>query len=290
LWLSYTACGRVSHEPDAQGPVATGFLVGGSGECGPYEGVYAVLVAASTECFPNLTLSEAVDRIVDLEYTSLEIDIHETGNHLRPSAVTADVDAAIDACRNTHRASIVSYSLQIAAQGPEHYQQFAACCRLAKATKVVTLTVPSAELGTPFNEEVEHLRRLVALAELDGVRVAIKSQVGRLSEDPDTVVVLCDNVHGLGVTLDPSHYICNPRGPKNYDRLMKYTYHVHLRDTARTALQVRVGQGEIEYGRLIGLLAKVDYDRALTVHIGELPGVDHIAELRKMRLLLESLL
>ena len=64
----------------------------------------------------------------------------------------------------------VSYSVQIDAQGDEHYRQFAACCKLAKATKVVTLTVPSAELGTPFNEEVEHLRRLVAIAKLEGVR------------------------------------------------------------------------------------------------------------------------
>ncbi len=249
-----------------------------------------MLVAASTECFPNLSLSQAIDTLVDLEYTSLEIDIHEDGNHLRPSSVAENLDAAITACRGTHRASIVSYSLQIQAEGEEHYRQFAACCRLAKATKIVTLTVPSAELGTPFNQEVEHLQRLVSLAEVEGMRVAIKSQLGRLSEDPDTVVVLCDNVKGLGVTLDPSHYLCHPNGPKNYDRLLKYTYHVHLRDSTKTKLQVRIGQGEIEYGRLINVLAKVNYDRALSVHISELPGVDHFAELRKMRLLLESLL
>ena len=190
-----------------------------------------MLVAASTECFPNLSLSQAIDTLVDLEYTSLEIDIHEGGNHLRPSSVAANLDGAITACRNTHRASVVSYSLQIQAEGEEHYRQFAACCRLAKATKIVTLTVPSAELGTPFNQEVEHLQRLVNLAEVEGMRVAIKSQIGRLSEDPDTVIVLCDNVKGLGVTLDPSHYLCHPNGPKNYDRLLKYTYHVHLRDS-----------------------------------------------------------
>lgn len=249
-----------------------------------------MLVAASTECFPGLTLSRAIDTLIDLEYTSIEIDVHEGGNHLRPSDVVANLEASITACRNTHRAGIVSYSLEILAEGEEYYRQFAACCRLAKATKVVTLTVPSAELGTPFNQEVEHLQRIVTLAEADGVRVAMKSQIGRLSEDPDTVIVLCDNVKGLGVTLDPSHYLCHPGGPKNYDRLLKYTYHVHLRDSTRSKLQVRIGQGEIEYGRLATMLAKVNYDRALSVHIAEMPEVDHFAELRKMRLLLESLL
>jgi sugar phosphate isomerase/epimerase len=102
--------------------------------------------------------------------------------------------------------------------------------------------------------------------------------------------VLCDNAKGLGVTLDPSHYLCNPLGSKNYDRLLKYTYHVHLRDSTKKELQVRIGQGEIEYGRLINLLNKARYDRALSVHLREMEGVDHIQEMRKMRLLLESLL
>jgi sugar phosphate isomerase/epimerase len=204
--------------------------------------------------------------------------------------VAEDLNAAVETCRNTLRASVVAYSIRIDAEGDEYYRQFLECCRLAKATKVVTLTVPSAELGTPFNQEVEHLQRLVALAESEGVRVAIKSQVGCLSEDPDTVVVLCDNVPGLGVTLDPSHYLCGRSGPRNYDRLLKYTYHVQLRDSTRTELQVRIGQGEIEYGRLISLLLKSGYDRALSVSIVPIEGVDHTAEMRKMRLLLESLL
>ena len=88
----------------------------------------------------------------------------------------------------------------------------------------------------------------------------------------------------------PSHYICNPLGPRNYDRLMPYVYHVHLRDTTPTELQVRIGQGEIEYGRLVNQLRQVKYDLALGVHLAELPGVDHMVEMRKMRLLLESLL
>jgi sugar phosphate isomerase/epimerase len=71
---------------------------------------------------------------------------------------------------------------------------------------------------------------------------------------------------------------------------MKYTYHTHLRDTSKKQLQVRVGQGEVEYGRLISLLKKQKYNRALSVNITEMPEVDHMGELRKLRLLLESLL
>jgi len=249
-----------------------------------------VLVAASTECYHTLPLSEALSRLCDLEFTSVEITIHENSVQLRPSQVLADVDQAAVICRDTHRLDIVAYSIDITAQGEEYYRQFQAACRLAKATKVVTLTIPSCELGTPFNEEVERLRKLVAIAETDGIRVGIRSQVGRLSQDPDTVVVLCDNVKGLGLTFDPSHYVCGPHAGRSIDKLIKYVYHVHLRDTKKDQLQVRVGQGEIDYGRLIQLLQRVRYTRALCVNITEMPDVDHQVELRKMRLLLESLL
>ncbi len=248
-----------------------------------------MLVAASTDCYRDLPLAEALTKLGDLEFTGVEIAIHEQGVQLKPSQVVADLEKAISFCRDTHRFDIVAYSVQIDAEGDEFYRQFAALCRLAKATKVVTLTVPSGELGTPFNEEVERLRKQVALAESEGVRVGIKSEVGRLSEDPDTVVVLCDNVKGLGLTLDPSHYLYGPHGGRSIDKLMKYVYHVQLRDTKKDELQVRVGQGEIEYGRLISQLTHEKYNRALSVDIREMPGVDHMVELRKMRLLLESL-
>jgi len=249
-----------------------------------------VFVAAASECFPGLSLDGVLQRLVDLEYTSVEVAIHERNGQLRPSAVLADLDDVIASCRDTYRLTISGYSVEIDAEGEAYYDQFAACCKLAKATKVVAITVPAAELGTPFNAEIERLQRLVAIASRDGVLVGLKTETGRITQDPDTAVVLCDNVKGLGLTLDPSHYIYGPHAGGSYDHLMRYVYNVHLRDTSKDKLQVRVGQGLVEYGRLITQLAKVHYSRALVVNISEMEGVDHNAEMRKMRLLLESLL
>jgi sugar phosphate isomerase/epimerase len=235
-------------------------------------------------------MQDAINRLSDLEYSGIEIAIDEDGIQLRPSEVEAHFDRAVTLCRDTHRLDLVAYSVNITATGDEYYRQFRTICKLAKATKVVTLTVPSGELGTPFNEEVERLRRLVDFAAMEGARVGLKSQIGRLSEDPDTTVVLCDNVKGLGVTLDPSHYLCGPHSNRSIDKLMKYVYHVHLRDSSKDELQVRVGQGEIDYGRLVTQLGQTGYDRALSVHMVDMPDIDHVGELRKLRLLLESLM
>jgi sugar phosphate isomerase/epimerase len=249
-----------------------------------------VFVAASSECFGSLSLDGVLQRLVDLEYNHVEIAIHERGGQLKPSQLLTQFDETLAACRETYRLTISGYSVDIDAPGEEYYEQFAACCRLAKATKVVTLTVPAGELGTPFNAEIERLQRLVSIASGDGVLVGLKTETGRITQDPDTAVVLCDNVKGLGLTLDPSHYIYGPHAGGGYDQVLKHVLNVHLRDTTKDKLQVRVGQGEIEYGRLITQLGKHHYNRALTVHITEAPDVDHSAELRKMRLLLESLL
>jgi sugar phosphate isomerase/epimerase len=249
-----------------------------------------VFVAASTECFGDLPLQEAINRLTDLEFSAVEIAIDEDGEQLRPSEVQTHFDRAVTLCRDTHRLDVVAYTVNITATGDEYYRQFRTICRLAKATKVVTLTVPSGELGTPFNEEVERLRRLVDFAAMEGARVGLRSQIGRLSEDPDTTIVLCDNVKGLGVTLDPSHYLCGPHANRSLDKLMKYVYHVHLRDSTKDQLQVRVGQGEIDYGRLISQLRQVGYDRALSIHMVDQDDIDHVGELRKLRLLLESLM
>lgn len=252
--------------------------------------IRVVIVAASTGCFPEIPIPEVIEVLSDLEFTAVEIVLDDAGTQMPPSRIADDFDECLRLVRDTHRLDICSYNVRILAEGEEHYRRFEKICDMAKATKVVTLTIPSGEHGTPFNQEVEHLQRMVRIAEDRGARVAIKTQMGCLSEDPDTVKNLCDYVPGVGVTLDPSHILCSNNRNKNYEKLLKYVYHTHLRDSKKDKLQVRVGQGEIEYGRLITQLQTVGYDRALCVEMTPTDEMDMRQELRKLRLLLDSLL
>lgn len=246
-----------------------------------------MFVAASTECFPELSLPEVYEKLVELEFSAVEISIDEQGSQIKPSEVRENIDKAIAVCRDVHRHEITGYVVA-PEPGENYYEDFFACCRLAKATKVSTITVPSFELGTPFNEEVERLRKLVDLANKESVVVALRTEIGCLSEDPDTVGVLCNNVKGLGVALDPSHYLCGPHKKRGFESLVPHTYNVYLRDSSETELQVRVGQGIVDYGKLLNQLNREKYAGDLVVHIVEMPDLEHAAELRKMRLLLES--
>lgn len=249
-----------------------------------------MFVCASSECFPDLGPEDVLAALVDLEYTAVELALHEQGGWLRPSEVHASLDRAIELCRATHRMTVAALSVDIAAEGDAFYEHFGAICKLAKAIKVVPLVVGSSELGTPFNEEIERLRKMSAMASLEGAVVSLKTQPGRMTEDADTAAVFCDNVPGLRLTLDPSCYVAGPHRGKNYEKTIGRTQHVHLRDSSADRFQVRVGQGEIDYGRLVAQLQAAGYDRALSVNMGPMEGIDHHAEMRKLRLLLDSLL
>lgn len=250
-----------------------------------------MFVCASTDCLPDLPKDEILPTLVDLEFTAVELPLRESGHTwCRPSVVAESMERAQEAFRDTHRLTIAALTVEPTGPKDEYYAQFTACCKLAKSMRVVPLVVPAAELGTPFNEEIERLRELVRIASLEGCQVAMRTEIGCMTEDPDTAVVLCNQVKGLGLTLDPSHYIAGPRQGRDFSKVMPYVFHLHLRDSTKSALHVRVGQGEVDYGKLLGQLEKTGYNRALCVHMPPLEGHDHRAELRKIRLLLESLL
>ncbi|MEM9825347.1 MAG: sugar phosphate isomerase/epimerase [Planctomycetota bacterium] len=247
-----------------------------------------MFVSASTACYPELEMVECIERLSDLDFSSVEIALHESGN-VRPSDLVEDEDRAIQLLRHTHRLDISGFDVQLDLQGEAELERFAKLCHLAKATKVVNMTIPSGPHGTPFNEEVERLQALVKIGEGEGVRVAVRCALETLSDDPDTLMVLCNNVDGLGVTLDPSVYIAGPAAGKSLDKILKFVCNVHLRDTKPEKFQVSVGQGEVDYAKLITQLDREKYERALTVHMAPLEGLDHRVELRKLRRLLETL-
>ena len=115
---------------------------------------------------------------------------------LKPSQVAANLEEAIQTCRQLHRMTPVAYSLDIAAEGDAYYEQFHACCRLAKATKVVCLCVPSSEIGTPFNGEVERLRELVRV---DPATPKLLKRLASEGLDPTKVI---DDAHKLAHLSD----------------------------------------------------------------------------------------
>jgi sugar phosphate isomerase/epimerase len=253
-----------------------------------------VYVACSTLCFARYPLDQALRQIAELEFGKVDVAIFEQGPHLRPSEVANDVGLAAQRIRIGPSLSPAAFNVQIdTADDEEFVRQLRAICRLARLSMVSVLTLPAASSGTGLDAEIKRLTGLVHLAGAEGVVLTVETRIGTLTESPDIAVELCKRVPGLGLTLDPSHYIAGPHQGKNFDQVYPYVRHVHLRDTGRRTeqFQVRVGQGEIEYGRIIAQLARCGYDRLLSVEICDVADAPFAmeTEVRKLKYLLESL-
>jgi sugar phosphate isomerase/epimerase len=247
-----------------------------------------VFVAVSTRCFCELPFEEACAHIVDLEFDRLELWLDDNGRQLATADVAADPEAFVTRYREATRLSPAAFTLAHDVR-PD---VLAGLASAAKQLRITQINLPASDLGTPFNTEIERLRELSGVTARDGVRTSIRTQRGTLTEDPHTAVELCQAVPGLGIALDPSHYQKTSSADRAIDLVMPYTFHVHLRDSTADALQVQVGLGELDYSRLIAQLRRVNYTRALTIELlpEMMQDLQRPLELRKMRMLLESLL
>ncbi|MCI0738334.1 MAG: sugar phosphate isomerase/epimerase [Gemmataceae bacterium] len=253
-----------------------------------------MFVACSTMCFARYPLDRALRIIGELEFSKLDVAVHEHGPHLKPSEVVADVSAALQRIRIGPSLTPAAFSVEIDAPTPEEAdRQMQAVCRLARMSTVSVLTIAAAAAGAPWDAEVQRLKNLVRIVETQGLVLTVATRTGTLTETPAAAVQLCEHVPGLGLTLDPSHYINGPHQGASYEEIFPYVRHVHLRDTGRAQgrFQVRVGQGEVEYGRIINQLERYDYERLLSVSIHDVAEAPFAmeTEVRKLKYLLESL-
>lgn len=256
-----------------------------------------MFVACNTLCFSKEPLESALRHIAELEFDKIELAIVEDSGHMKPSEVAENTEAAVHRLRRGPSLTPAAIGLDfgdLTLDSPILRRRFEAMCRLAKPLTVAVLTISAAPLGTSFDDEVKRLTGLSGYAMREGLVLAVETHSATLTADPAAAVALCKAVPGLGLTLDPSHYIQGPHKGADFDEVYPFVQNVHLRDTGKNPgeFQVRVGQGEIEYNRVVNQLARFGYDRALTVSILDLPDntFDVEVEVRKLKLLLESLL
>jgi len=250
-----------------------------------------VIVACSTLCFAHQPLADALRVMREMHFAKADLSIHPGGKHLTPAEVLADVGKVAQKLK-TYNLPFTAFHLEFetADTAKDHLK---AVCRLARLMTVPVVTIPAAAVGATPCDEVNRLAEWTKIAAGDGVILTVETRLGTITQDVAGAVELCKRVGGLGLTLDPSHYLCGPHPDANIEPLFPYVRHVRLRDSNRGMenFQVRVGQGEIEYSRVIASLERFNYDRALTVDVRDTLGspfpVDQ--EVRKLKFLLESL-
>jgi sugar phosphate isomerase/epimerase len=247
-----------------------------------------VHLAASTRSLWDLAFPAACLQIQEMGFDKVEICLNESTDQLKPSRVAADPEGHILQMKDASRLSAAAVFLESETDLPV----FEGIVRFARLLKVAQITIESSPRGTPFNTEVDRLRERNAICHKAGIRLSMLTRSGTLAEDPHTAVELCQAARGLGITLDPSYYICRTSGSVDFDVVFPHVLHLHLRDTSQSELQVPTGLGEVDYNRIIAMLRQNNFQRTLSVDLlpRTLEGDERLRELRKLRLLLTSML
>jgi sugar phosphate isomerase/epimerase len=235
-----------------------------------------------------MPISAACGQLEDIGFDKAEIWINSQFEQLTVKDVVDDTDAVVTQLREASRLSPVALFLE----DEVSLSDFEAILSFAKQLRIAQVTIHASPLGTPFNTEIDRLRERNSACHKEGVRLSILTKTGHLTQDPHTAVELCQSVKGLGITLDPSYYICTPQGSIEHDVVFPYVAHCHLRDTSTTELQVPGGLGDVDYNRITSILRQEGFKGNLSVDLlpNTMTGDERQLELRKLRLLLESML
>ncbi len=248
-------------------------------------------IACSSLCFGKYPLDRALRTMHELQFQKVDLALHEHGPHLRPSEIALDVNRFVQKLRITGL-SFAAFHVEIdEADGEIYRERLRAICRLARVLAVPVVNVPAAPIGSDIDLEMKRLSSLTKLATAEGIVLTVETHRDQVTADPIGAAELCKRVHGLGLTLDPSHYLFGPHPHPDYEVVLPFVEHVRLRDSGPNHPQLKVGQGQVEYGKIINQLERESYDRALTVDIRDIPetGYPLEPEVRKLKYLLESM-
>jgi len=250
-------------------------------------------IACSTLCFTKDPLVPTLRLIAELEFSKVDLAVTDDSPHVTTESIVTNQSGVINELKLGPTLGFSAVTLRTARKGDALEECVDATAHFCKQIAAPILVLEAAPADTHFDDEVSRLKHLVRIARTHGAIATVTTRIGTLTQNPVVAVALCEQVDGLALTLDPSHYVCGPHQNKGYDEVFAYVQHTQLRDTGRRMdqLQVKVGRGEIEYGKIISSLCLFGYNGALTVAMEDkLSGDDFdvMLETRKLRLLLES--
>lgn len=252
-------------------------------------------LACSTLAFTRYDLEEALRGMMELGYSRAELAVQPGSRHLTSDQICQHFSDTLEHLRSLHGIAIAAFLVEMESLELALWQRrFPEICRLANLLGVVTITVAAAPRGSSWPQEVERLRKLVSWAFPYGVVVCVETRMGTLTETPEAAIELCRCVPNLRLTLDASHYVCQGISEKSLDSVFPYVHHVHLRDAGSSPdkLQVRVGQGQMPFSRIIQQLRRYEYHGLITVEMFDNPPPPYPLEpeLRTLRLLLAGMI
>lgn len=231
--------------------------------------------------FPTLTFEKSLRLIALLEIPRFDVGAHLGGGHVDPAEVEADPagvaerikraagEAGIEASdffptfgHGFRDRPVNAVASQVRQENARRLRAIVECASAIGARGITLLPgVVWPELGQArsFDVSVAALRELVPIARDRGLRLSVEAHVESVAEAPVDAARLCDEVPGLQLTLDYSHFLALGYSPGDVHPLLKHTGHFHARQAAPGRLQASIKDGTLNFPDLVGRLKAGGY-------------------------------
>ena len=231
--------------------------------------------------FPLLPHDKVLQLVSMLEFDGIDIGLFEERSHLWPSREFADVTASARHLKQ----KLADQGLQAAdifLQMSEDFTPFAinhpdparrdqardwflktldyaAECGCRHVTALPGVPFETEDYETSFARSIDELGWRVEQARKHNIIFGTEAHVGSIVPDPTSAKRLVEQVPGLTLTLDYTHFTRIGLSDMAIEPLLKYASHFHVRGAREGRLQASFDDNIIDYERVYQAMQEIDY-------------------------------
>ncbi len=238
-------------------------------------------LACSDFTFPLLPHEDALQLVSMLGFEGVDIGLFEERSHLWPSREFDNVPRSA----RTLKKKLDDVGLEpadvflqtamdfvpYAINHPQHARrrkardwylktlEYAAGCGCAHVTALPGVHFPGETRADSFSRAVDELNWRVAQAKECGIVFGVEAHVGSLVPRPKSAERLVQDVPGLTLTLDYTHFTKIGLPDSDVEPLMQHASHFHARGARRGRLQTSFDHNVIDYRRVVEVMRESGY-------------------------------
>ncbi len=238
-------------------------------------------LACADFTFPLLPHDKVLQLIDMLDLDGVDIGLFDERSHLWPSREFEDIEKSarsLSSALARHDLLLADVFLQMAPDFTTYAINHPAAERRAHARDWFVKTLEYAAAaggrhvtilpGVAFAEEpkddswqraVEELHWRLNKANDYGLVFAVEAHLGSIAPDPKSAAALVQQVPGLTLTLDYTHFTRMDIDDREVEPLIRHASHFHVRGARPGRLQTAFKDSRIDYRRVLDVMAKTGY-------------------------------
>ncbi len=237
------------------------------------------IVAAHHWSFYDLDVAEACDHALRLQYPAIDLAVGDLGSGPRLELETlatgrdecariGELGASKGVAFTDFVAAVVHLPGMTDRARSDALETFRRFVDHASSMRIAGVTVLPGFYDTEWEEAFDlvaaELRGYVEAGSEGGLQVSIEPHVESVTDSPARTLRMLDEVPGLTLTLDYSHFIHGGYAQAEIEILDQHARHMHVRQAALGQLAAPVNDGTIDYRRVLAHLQELGYTGALT--------------------------